>query len=110
MCARVRPCRVRRRLEGGGAMFASIHRNVIDAAAPHDAADFGKALAQRTGFVAALAIQAGDDVLFTITLFDDESSLDGASSVIEQWIANHCGAHGAAEADVTRGEVVAQRG
>ncbi len=95
-------------------MYASIHRYLLNADSKNDLRDIGwrlgAALADVSGFVAAVSVDDDSGALVTVSLFDDADSLDAATPVTNNWTAEHRTVLGQNGTVLASGEVVAQKG
>lgn len=63
---------------GSGSIDAIMHR--VDR-------DFAEALSQEPGFVAYQAIDTGNDMLMTVSVFDSLAQAEASNELAAQWIA-----------------------
>jgi hypothetical protein len=95
-------------------MYATIRRYEVSGASIDDLAvagnGLGMALGQAPGFIAAVAVEEGENTLLTIGLFEDRASLDAAEPLAQRWTAMHRSALGLVAREVAVREVIAQKG
>jgi hypothetical protein len=95
-------------------MYATIRRFGRVEGSPDDLARAGRALAavlgQAPGFVACAILAADGSGCAAVGLFERRADLDAAELLVARWTAEHLAGLLPEAPQVTRGEVVAQRG
>jgi hypothetical protein len=95
-------------------MYATIRHYERVAGTPDDLARAGRALAavlgQAPGFVACAVVAADGGGCAAVGLFERRADLDAADRLVARWTAEHLAELRPEAPQITRGEVVAQRG
>jgi hypothetical protein len=68
------------------------------------------AVSREPGFVVYALLDAGDGVLISVSIFEDQSGLAGADHLVEGWGATHVTGEPSPSPVVSTGEVVIQKG
>ena len=92
-------------------MFATIRKyqgkkGTLDEVAKHVQAELVPLLSSQPGFVSYTAIDAGNDVAVSVSVFHDRASGEAANKVAAQWVKDHVGAS-VGTPEISTGEVVA---
>lgn len=85
---------------GAGQIDALMHR--VDR-------DFAEALAQEPGFVAYQAIDTGNDMLMTISMFRDREQAEASDALAAAWVADELGDFDITRVGVIGGETMVSR-
>jgi hypothetical protein len=95
-------------------MYATIRRYGRVAGSSDDLTRAGRALAgilsKAPGFISYALLDAGGGACAAVCIFGRQADLDAADRLVAQWIAEHAAALLPEAPQITRGEVVAQRG
>src|SRR3954453_22183621 len=78
--------------QGETRMYASLRTyrigsGSVDAVMRRVDRDFAEALAQKPGFVSYHAIETGNDMVMTISLFHDREQAEASNELAAQWVA-----------------------
>ena len=71
--------------------------------------DFAKTLSQKPGFVAYHAIDTGNDMVMTISLFHDREQAEASNELAAQWVAEELSDFNVTRVGVIAGEVMVSR-
>lgn len=95
-------------------MFASIRRYRMGAGSMDDAmhlvdTELADLLAEQPGFVDYQAIATGDDMVVSVTMFDDEEQCVASNDMAAEFVRDHLGPFQIERLDVLGGEVMVSR-
>ena len=97
-------------------MYASVRQYTIksgheqvDAAAQEVQAGLGPMISKAPGFVAYYVLDAGNNVVAAISLFESKAAADTADEMVADWIKQHLTSFVASPPAVLEGEVIAQQ-
>ena len=95
-------------------MFASIRRYRMGAGSMDDAmhladAEFADRLAEEPGFVDYQAVAAGDDMIVSMTIFEDEEQCLASNDLAAEFVREHLAEFQVERLDVFGGEVMVSR-
>lgn len=85
---------------GSGAIDAIMHR--VDR-------DFAEALSQEPGFVAYQAIDTGNDMIMTVSVFHDREQAEASDELAAQWVAEELADFIVTRVGVIGGETMVSR-
>jgi quinol monooxygenase YgiN len=71
--------------------------------------DFAEALSQEPGFVAYHAIDTGNEMVMTISLFHDREQAEASNELAAQWIAEELSEFNVTRVGVIGGEAIVSR-
>ena len=71
--------------------------------------DFAEALSQEPGFVAYHAIDTGNDMVMTISLFHDREQAEASNELAAQWVAEELSDFNVTRVGVIGGETMVSR-
>ncbi len=71
--------------------------------------DLGPIISQAPGFVAYYVLDAGNNVVAAISLFESKAAADTADGMVADWIKQHLTQFVASPPAVLEGEVIAQK-
>ena len=96
-------------------MYASVRQYTInpghekvDEAAQEVQAGLGPLISKAPGFMAYYVLDAGNNVMAAISLFESKAAADTADRMVADWIRQHLTAFVASPPEVLEGEVIAQ--
>ena len=97
-------------------MYASVRQYTItsghervDEAAREVQAGLGPIISQAPGFVAYYVLDAGNNVVAAISLFESKAAADIADRMVADWIRQHLTSYVVSPPEVLEGEVIAQQ-
>ena len=97
-------------------MYASVRQYTItsghekvDEAAQEVQAGLGPIISQAPGFVAYYILDAGNNVVAAISLFESKAAADTADRMAADWIRQHLTSFVAGPPTVLEGEVIAEK-
>jgi hypothetical protein len=85
---------------GSGSMDALMHR--VDR-------DFAEALSQEPGFVAYQAIDTGNDMLMTVSVFESPGQAEASNDLAAEWVADELSEFEVTRVGVIAGDVMVSR-
>lgn len=71
--------------------------------------DFAEALSQEPGFIAYHAIDTGNDMVMTISLFHDREQAEASNELAAQWVAEELSDFNVTRVGVIGGEAMVSR-
>ena len=71
--------------------------------------DFAEALAQEPGFVSYQAVDTGNDMIMTISVFHDRDQAEASNELAAQWVADELSDFSVSRVGVIGGEVMVGR-
>ena len=71
--------------------------------------DFAQALAQEPGFVSYQAIDTGNDMIMTISVFHDRDQAEASNELAAQWVADELSEFSVNRVGVIAGDVMVAR-
>jgi hypothetical protein len=97
-------------------MYASVRQYAItsghekvDKAVQEVQAGLGPMISKAPGFVAYYVLDAGNNVMAAISLFESKAAADTADGMVADWIKRHLTQFVASPPEVLEGEVIAQQ-
>jgi hypothetical protein len=95
-------------------MFASIRRYRMGAGSMDDAmhladTEFADQLAEQPGFIDYQAVAMGDDMIVSMTIFEDEEQCLASNDMAADFVREHLGPFQVERLDVFVGEVMVSR-
>ncbi len=95
-------------------MYASIRRYRMGAGSMDDAmhladTEFADRLAEEPGFVDYQAVATGDDMIVSMTIFEDEEQCLASNDMAAEFLREHMGPFQVERLDVSGGEVMVSR-
>jgi heme-degrading monooxygenase HmoA len=95
-------------------MYASIRRYRMGAGSMDDAmhladTEFADRLAEQPGFVDYQAVAVGDDMVVSMTIFEDEEQCLASNDAAAEFVGEHLGPFQVELIDVAGGEVMVSR-
>jgi hypothetical protein len=95
-------------------MYASIRRYRMGAGSMDDAmhladTEFADRLAEESGFVDYQAVAVGDDMIVSMTIFEDQEQCLASNDMAAEFVREHLGAFQIERLDVFGGEVMVSR-
>jgi quinol monooxygenase YgiN len=101
-------------IKGRTGMYASLRTyrigsGSVDAVMRRVDRDFAEALSQEQGFVAYHAIDTGNDMVMTISLFHDREQAEASNERAAQWVAEELSDFNVTRVGVIGGEAIVSR-
>src|SRR3990170_1815747 len=101
-------------IKGRTGMYASLRTyrigsGSVDAVMRRVDRDFAEALSQEPGFVAYHAIDTGNDMVMTISLFHDREQAEASNELAAQWVAEELSDFNLTRVGVIGGEAMVSR-
>jgi hypothetical protein len=101
-------------IKGRTRMYASLRTyrigsGSVDAVTRRVDRDFAEALSQEPGFVAYPAIDTGNDMIMTISLFHDREQAEASNELAAQWVAQELSDFNVTRVGVIGGEATVAR-
>ena len=95
-------------------MYASFRRYRMGAGSIDDAmhigdVEFADRLAEQPGFVDYQVVAMGDDMIMSVTIFEDEEQCLASNDMAAEFVREHLGAFQVERLDVFGGEVMVSR-
>lgn len=95
-------------------MYASLRTYRIEPGSMHSLMhrvdrDFAEALSQEDGFVAYQAVDTGNDMLMTISVFRTREQAEASASLAAEWVAEELSDFSVTRVGVMGGEVMVSR-
>ena len=97
-------------------MYASVRQysiksghEKVDQAAQEVQAGLGSLISKAPGFVAYYVLDAGNNVVAAISLFESKAAAETADAMVADWIRQHLTSFVASPPEVLEGEVIAEQ-
>ena len=66
---------------------------------------FAPLISQASGFMAYYAVDAGNDIVFSVSIFQDQAGADESTQLAADWVKQHLAALVEGPPEITAGEV-----
>jgi hypothetical protein len=103
-------------LRKGQTMYASVRQytinpgqDMVDEAARDVQGGLGPILSQAPGFVAYYVLDAGNNDVVAISIFESQAAAEAADSAVTGWIRQHMANLASSPPSIAEGEVIAQQ-